>query len=149
MEIIDHGEWVAYKPDNYPVKLPPNIIFSRRVSDGADWYQFQRSKLTAPDTVKMTLMKTDDGWAVLTTTYDASMLFPTNGMRLIEVRDAPKDHESLRMQFLDLDKKRFVPPPPRDDQPTMMKIIMEELGLDEAKLKAKLDAAIKSRRQHG
>ena len=147
MEIIDHGEWVGYKPDNYPVKLPPNIIFSRRVSDGQDWYQFQRQELTASDTLKLIAIKTDDGLMVLTTTYDASHLFPTGGARLFEVRDAPKDHESLRMQRLDLDRQRFVPPPPRP--PTMLQMVMEELGVDESKLQAKLDAALKNRRGHG
>ena len=147
MDITDHGEWVRYEPDNYPIKgLPSHVLFARRVSDGMDWYQFQRSELTAADTVKMLLVKTDEGWAVITTNHDATHLFPA-GARLIEVRGVDRDHESYRMNFVDLDKKRFLPP--LHDQPSMMSIIIEELGLDEAKLKAKLDAALKNRRRHG
>jgi hypothetical protein len=153
MEIIDHGEWVASeKPDNYPVKLPPGILFARRTSDGLDWYQFQRSELTDTDTVKMLLRKTDQGWAVLTTTYDASELFPQDS-RLIEVRGVTDDHESYRMNLVDLDTKQFTLPVPQEERPDMMKMIMEELGLDPAKMKAKFQAAqqaaMKNRRQHG
>jgi len=148
MDIIDHGEWVACdKPDDYPAKLPSHIMFARRVSDGVDWYRFQRETLAAPDTIKLTAMQTEDGLMVLTTTLDASMLFPTGGVRLFEVRGAPADHESLRMQRLDLDKQRFVPPPP--PPPTMLDVVMEELGLDAAQMQTKLDAALKNRRSHG
>jgi len=149
MDIIDHGEWVVCdKPDDYPVKLPPNILFARRVSDGVDWYQFQRKELTAADTIKMVIRNTDEGWAVLTTTHDATHLFPA-GSRLIEVRGATENHESFRTQFVDLDKKQFTPSILPQDRPNMMKSIMEELGMDEAQMKAKHDALLKNRRQHG
>ena len=147
MEIVDHGEWVYYKPDNYPVKgLPSHILFARRVSDGQDWYLFARKELTTADTIKMTVMKTDVGWAVLTTTTDASVLFPA-GARVIEVRGATEDHESFRMKHVDFDNKTFLSPPPAP--PSMMQMLMEELGVDETKLKAKLDAVMKNRSQHG
>jgi len=149
MDIIDHGEWVGYTPSDYPIKgLPATIVYAMRESDGADWYLFQRKELTATDSIKMLLRKTDQGWAVITTTYDASSLFPVDS-RLIEVRGATADHESFRMNLVDLDKKQFTPPIPPEDRPNMMKIIMEELGVDETKMKAKLDAALKNRRSHG
>jgi hypothetical protein len=147
MDIIDHGEWENYKPENYPIKLPSHIIFARRISDGADWYLFQRRQLTATSTIKMLLRKTDQGLAVITTTLDASELFPADS-RLIEVSGVSERHESFRLNLVDLDAKRFTPPPSAQDRPDMMKVIFEELGLDEGKLRAKLDAAMK-RRQHG
>jgi hypothetical protein len=149
MKIIDHGEWTACpKPENYPVKLPSHILFSKRVSDGQDWYMFQRRELRDAKGLFVIAVPADDGGlSVITTTHDVTALFPTAGMRLFEVLDAPEDHEKLRMQRLDLKKKRFVPPPPQP--PTMMQMIMEELGLDAGKMQAKLDAARKNRSTHG
>lgn len=150
MKIIDHGEWVACpKPENYPVKqLPQNILFSKRVSDGVDWYIFQRKELRdAKGLFVITVPTEDGGLAVATTTHDVTVLFPTGHMRLFEVLDAPEDHEKLRMQRLDLKKKKFVPPPP---QPvTMIEVLMEELGLDPKQMQAKLDTMRKNRSQHG
>jgi hypothetical protein len=148
MKIIDHGEWVAYKPENYPVKLPPNILFAQRASDGVDWYMFQRSELVGSNNLFVVTVPADDGGlSVITTTYDPTTLFPTAGMRLFEVIDPPEgDHEKLRTQRLDLKRKRFVAPPPHP--PSMLSILIEELGLDETKLRAKLDAKTKGK-QHG
>jgi len=148
IDIVDHGEWEAYKPDNYPIKgLPSSILFARRVSDGYDWYMFARKELAVADTVKVLLRKAEEGWVVITTTHDASMLFPADS-RLIEVSGVTADHESLRTNILDFDKRQFIPPPKPEDRPNMMKIIMDELGVDEAKVTAKLEAARK-RRPHG
>ena len=146
IDIIDHGEWVIYKPENYPIKLPQNIIFARRVSDGADWYQFRKD--LAADTIKVLLRKAEEGWVVITTTHDVSELFPADS-RLIEVRGVTEAHESLRLNLVDLDKKQFTPPPKAEDRPDMMKMIMEELGVDEAKIRARFDAAMKNRRRNG
>jgi hypothetical protein len=149
MNIIDHGEWVASeKPENYPIPLPSHILFSRRLSDGADWYQF-RKELSETKGLFVIAVPTDDGGlSIATTTYDVSELFPTAGMRLFEVTDPPADHESLRMQRLDLKNKRIEPPPP--PPPTLMQVLIEELGLDEAKLQAKLDSLTNNRsRRHG
>lgn len=149
MNIIDHGEWEAYKPDNYPIKLPSHIVFARRVSDGRDWYLFQRRELASTGTVKMLLRKTDQGLVVITTTHDASELFPADS-RLIEVSGVDAGHETFRLNLVDLKKKRFTPPPSVKDRPDMMKLIIEELGLDEKKLRAKFDAIVKGNgRQHG
>ena len=156
MEIIDHGEWVnCDRPENYPIKLPLNILFSRRVSDGMDWYQFQQKELSTSKGLFVIAIPADDGGlSVTTTTFDVTMLFPTAGMRLFEVTDAPADHESLRTQRLDLGNKRFVPPPPRP--PSLFQLLLDELGIDEQKLLAKLDAptrakieAAKNRSTHG
>ena len=145
MDIIDHGDWVAYTPDPWPKHLPSHIIFARRVSDGRDWYEFQRKELTGTDTVKMTLRKTDIGWAVLTTNLDGSALFPA-GLRVIEVRGMVGDHESFRTKILDLAKSTFAMPP--EPPPSMLKLMMEELGIDETQMRAKLDA-FRNRRTHG
>lgn len=149
IDIVDHGEWEAYKPDNYPIKgLPSSILFARRISDGYDWYMFARKELTAADTIKMTVRKAEEGWVVLTTTHDVSEIFPADS-RLIEVRGATEAHETFRMNLVDLDKKQFLAPPSPEERPNMMKMILEELGVDEAKVQARYDAAMKNRRQHG
>jgi hypothetical protein len=146
MNIIDHGEWELYRPEKYPIKLPANIIFARRVSDGMDWYLFHRRELTSPDTVKMLLRKADQGLVVITTTRDASELFPA-GSRLIEVSEVSGDHEALRQNLVDIANRKFTPPPLEEDRVTMMTLLMEELGLDEKQMFEKLKA--RNRSQHG
>ena len=106
MEIIDHGDWVPYTADltTYPVKLPPNVLFVQRVSDGKDWYQFQRKELTNHDSIKMTVLNTGGDWVVQATATDPSYLFPAN-MKLIEVVGATDFHETFRQKIFD-DRKR-------------------------------------------
>ena len=105
MEIIDHGNWEPYVPENYPIRLPPNVLYARRVEDGTDWYLFQRKELTGQDTIKLTAFQEPDGdWVVQATETDASMLFPIN-MRLVELVGATEHHETFRQKVLDLKKR--------------------------------------------
>jgi len=67
MRFIDHGNWVTYVPENHPL-LEYNVLFCRRISDGIDWYEFQRSELTHLDTIKLTLLLVNKKhWQVQTT----------------------------------------------------------------------------------
>ena len=106
MDIIDHGNWEPYKPEDYPIKyLPANVLFARRVEDGMDWYIFQKRELTNPDTIKLTAFQEPDGdWIVQATETDASMLFPIN-MRLVELVGSTEHHETFRQKVLDLKKR--------------------------------------------
>lgn len=105
MEIIDHGDWVLYKPENYPIRnLPATVLFAQRVSDGMDWYMFQRKELTGEDTIKLTAMLTGNDWVVQSTATDASMLWPIN-MRLFELVGVTEHHETFRQKVLDLKKR--------------------------------------------
>jgi hypothetical protein len=42
MTIIDHGTWVPYKPQKRAENMPPHVIYLKRTSDGADWYEYVR-----------------------------------------------------------------------------------------------------------
>lgn len=109
MEIIDHGEWVTYVPDPYPIQfLKHNVLFCQRVSDQMDWYKFQK-QLLDPDTIKMTV---DNMHNVQATTADPSMLFPAS-MRVLEVKGVDvATHETFRRKRFDLANKRFLEAPP-------------------------------------
>lgn len=142
MNIIDHGEWVSYKPEHSP--FPSTIdgmtlLFCRRVSDGRDWYEFQRKELTGTDSIYMTMMPVDH--VVRTTTHDASALFPA-GMRVIEVTGATEDHESFRQKKFDPKAKKFATHVPLKPV-TLVDLIVKELGWDEETIHRKLDEANK------
>lgn len=119
MDIIDHGDWVPYKPDPWPAHLSNhrNVLFCRRVSDGIDWYVFQRKQLTNANTIKMTLIKIMDHWWVQATYRDASMIFPQNN-KLIEITSVmPEDFEQYRDKTFDLTTREFKPRPPPPELP--------------------------------
>lgn len=112
MEIIDHGDWVRYQPTNYPIKnLPDSVLFSQRVSDGEDWYLYQRAKLAGLDSIKMTVSGASGRMVVQATANDASYLFPAD-QRVLEVVGADADHESFRQNVFDPVMRKFLPAPP-------------------------------------
>ena len=102
MRIIDHGQWIAYKPDVWPETAPPRTLFAKRESDGIDWYVFSRTKdRFADNTVKATVRWDDlyKSMVVSTATYDVTMLFPA-GQLLLEIteytgNDPLKDFASM------------------------------------------------------
>ena len=88
-QIIDHGKWVCYQPDQLPQGMPLNALFARRESDGVDWYDYIRDdKSFGADTVKFTVTWRDihGGYVVNVATRDPSMLFPA-GALLREIID--------------------------------------------------------------
>lgn len=101
VHFTDHGDWVMYTPDPRPLlfKNHPNIIFAKRVSDGVDWYGYQRSTdILTSSSVKVTLMDVNGDLTVMATQRDGSMIWPAN-QKLIEF-ELDGDHEFLR-------RKRF------------------------------------------
>jgi len=123
MRVVDHGEWEIYEPEVVPDFLRnQKVMFSRRASDGRDWYEF-RKELTNPVSIKMTVMRD----TVMATTLDASEgLFPA-GERLLEVFDAGHDHESFRQKRYD--NGRFVDPDPMSVHRSVFLIALHRAGL--------------------
>jgi hypothetical protein len=111
MDIIDHGDWIPYEPEEGLSVLGYKVAFCKRLADDADWYHYLRQELHDNPSVKVTLRKQDDSWVVSTTATDASMLFPVNH-KLIELIRYEGDHKQFRGQRFDFDKREFLPPLP-------------------------------------
>ena len=82
-QIIDHGKWVPYKPDQLPPEAPPNALFCRRESDGVDWYDYVNDDGNfSADGVKFTAFWQDafNGFTVGAAVRDPTLLFPANMM---------------------------------------------------------------------
>lgn len=121
MRIVDHGKWEIYEPERPPPELlGQRVMFCRRISDGKDWYQFQRELLN--DNIKITV---DSGNTVQATHRDVSMMFPA-GMRLLEVESDVR-HESLRQHIYD--GNTFLPPRLRDTDKVSFLIALHHAGL--------------------
>jgi len=86
MNIVDHGQWEAYIPATFPPSAPVGTLFSRRQSDGVDWYDYV--KTLSPNTVQFLALWVDayNGYVVSVATYDQTMLFPGNQI-LREITD--------------------------------------------------------------
>jgi hypothetical protein len=132
MEIIDHGEWEEYDPGAHWLKAH-NVIFAKRVSDGVDWYVYQRqTDLLTSNTVKMTIRKFDDEWVVQATQIDGSMLWPIR-CRLIEFPDLKNDgieHEKYRQNRFNFETRQFSEPPKMDMDRPLLHALATELGID-------------------
>jgi hypothetical protein len=80
MSIIDHGTWVAYKPEMAVEGAPENALFLRRESDGVDWYRYTRTGNNfRPDTVKLVLEQREGETVIRTTAVEVGRLFPIGG----------------------------------------------------------------------
>jgi len=80
-QIVDHGKWVPYKPDQLPPEAPPNALFCRRESDGVDWYDYVNDDGNfSADGVKFTVFWQDafNGFTVGAATRDPTRLFPAD-----------------------------------------------------------------------
>jgi hypothetical protein len=89
MNIIEHGSWLPYKPEQLPPNAPPNTLFAKRESDGVDWYEYVNSgESFGKDSVKLTAIWRDyaGGYVVGPAVYDATMLFPA-GHIVFEITD--------------------------------------------------------------
>lgn len=102
MNIIDHGLWEEYKPDEPPVKnAPPNCAYARRVDDGMDWYVYAHSgENFEPDTVKLLIAESDEGEMVRVPVVEADRLFPA-GHRILELVDVRRvqDEKALIKEY--------------------------------------------------
>jgi hypothetical protein len=98
-QIVDHGKWVPYQPDQLPPEAPPNTLFVRRESDGVDWYDYVRNpdSFTA-DGVKFTAYWQDawNGFTVGAATRDPTRLFPSD-MLVREIIDYRGDDPEVEL----------------------------------------------------
>jgi len=113
--IIDHGLWQVYTPEKLPELAPPGAMFTRRVSDGVDWYDFARNPGSwAEGSVKATLLQSAIGDVAMSLVRDEHMLFPANG-RLIEILGIDPDeadpHSLLKGKLCNLATGEFTDPP--------------------------------------
>jgi hypothetical protein len=128
MDIIDHGDWIAYTPQNHWL-LKHNVLFCKRVSDGVDWYVHQRqTDLLTSNTVKMTIRHIDNEWVVQATQRDGSMLWPLN-CRLVEIPSIEGDHEVYRQKRFHFDRREFSDAPPMPVRP-QLQALAKELEID-------------------
>jgi hypothetical protein len=127
MDIIDHGDWVSYVPEGHPL-LEHKVVFCKRVSDGVDWYAYQRSTdLLTSDTVKITLLVINGDLTVMATHRDGSLIFPEK-CKLIEV-DFKGDHETLRRKRFNPESRSFFDAAPEPVMRTDLLIEMYHAGL--------------------
>jgi hypothetical protein len=100
MSIIDHGTWSQYQPSEARKDAPANAVFSRRDSDGVDWYEYVHPGTNfRPDSVKLVVRKDDDGRTVIQApTMDATALFPQSGWRVVELTGG--DYRALSVDAL-------------------------------------------------
>jgi hypothetical protein len=86
MNIKSHGAWERYTPGKLPEGAPAGAMFSRRVGDGVDWYDYVNSgRNFAPDSVKMVATNNIVGAAG----YDPVRLFPGSNSVVLEVTGGP------------------------------------------------------------
>jgi hypothetical protein len=117
-QIIDHGKWVSYQPDQLPPEAPPNAMFCRRESDGVDWYDYVRDpeSFTA-DGVKFTAVWQDiyNGFTVGAAVRDPARLFPAGQLvrEIIDYRGGdPQTELGNRLYEPNTHRLRDPPPPP-------------------------------------
>jgi hypothetical protein len=115
MNVIDHGKWAQYVPASVREGVPINAMFSRRESDGKDWYEFLGEEPFIAGTVKITAAWHDNvaAWIAGAATDDATKLFPQNAY-VIEVTDYAGSDPQLDFggQAYDPAVKTFYPAPP-------------------------------------
>lgn len=83
--INDLGAWELYTPDTIPEAAPPNAIFTRRVSDGMDWYALVHdASKWAAGSLFATATPSPRGLIMQAIVRDPQRLFPANG-HLVEI----------------------------------------------------------------
>lgn len=134
MSIIDHGNWVRYKPEKPPKDAPGNAMFARRESDGMDWYDYVAPGTTnfAVGTVKFAAMWRDNvgAYVVGPAVYDASAIFPADHI-VGEIDDYVGDDPQTDIGNMIYDPATGdfrsqpppPPPPPLPPSPTETKIL--------------------------
>ena len=111
MRIKNHGDWHRYTPSKLSKDAPPNAMFSRRVGDGVDWYDYVNSgENFAEDSIKLTLR---DGRIVGAAVLDPTLLFPGDG-GVLEIFDVSvgDPQQAFGMKVYDAANKTFNDPPP-------------------------------------
>jgi hypothetical protein len=133
MTVIEHGDWQLYTPAPLPEGAPPNALFSRRISDGVDWYDYVNNSANfQTDTIKMTVNST----LVCAAVTDPVTLFPGNGS-ILEVTDVPLDDPQgdWGRRTYDASTQTFSDEPALPPDPSAeMKIVLDRIAALEAKL---------------
>jgi hypothetical protein len=89
--IKDHGTWVLYTPATIPPDAPAGTVFSRRVSDGVDWYDYVNSPTSFGKTTLKINVFVEDGITVVKRAFrDKNMAWQMN-MQIIELDDGRVD----------------------------------------------------------
>ena len=112
MKITDHGTWQTYMPNRLPKDAPSGALFTRRVGDSVDWYDYVNSgKNFDDDSVKMTIVNGRVGAAVT----DPTRLWPGNNGVVLEVHDVSTDdpQKLFGEKVYDAANETFKDPPPR------------------------------------
>lgn len=105
MAIIDHGQWQRYEPEVRPAHLPASIMFCRRIGDGVDWYEYQKSSPFSEGSVFFVVHQ----GRIKVATDDPSRLFP-QGMHLFEeTAPLPGDPQTIYGEQLFGADNRVVP----------------------------------------
>ena len=134
MNIKSHGTWARYTPAKFPEGAPPNALFSRRVSDGVDWYDYVNSgENFARDSIKMTVR---EGKFVGAATVDPTMLFPGDDL-ILEVTGVsmtgPQKEFGGKMATNAADRQVFTAPLPVPEPPDRVADLLKRLEALEAK----------------
>jgi len=128
MDIKSHGDWQRYTPHRLPEGAPPNAMFSRRIGDGVDWYDYvnppkdNRQRLFSEnfreDSVKIAFMfhEYEQKWKIGPSVIDATLIFPPNHFvrEIIDFGTTDEDEiiARLRNRFIDPDSNEITEPPP-------------------------------------
>ena len=132
MNIKSHGTWARYTPAKFPEGAPSNALFSRRVNDGVDWYNYVNSgENFARDSIKMTVR---EGKFVGAANVDPTRLFPGDGL-ILEVSGVHTDdpQKLFGCKIYDDAKKTFNDPPPPEVPPDRLADLLKRLEALEAK----------------
>jgi hypothetical protein len=138
MTSIDHGQWHGYVPTTFPDGAPGGALFTKRDSDGVDWYDYIRDGTAfGANTVKFAARFNEQLSAFLVSValYDPTMMFPGNQI-VREITDyAGTDPQGdFGGKIYDPNTDTFSDPPPPIGPPPGLKSVLERLDALEAKL---------------
>jgi hypothetical protein len=139
MTSIDHGQWHGYVPQTFPDGAPAGTLFTRRDSDGIDWYQYIKDGTAFQSgTVKFAARFNEQYQAFLVSValYDPTMMFPGNQI-IREITDytGSDPQADFGSKIYDPNTDTFSDPPPFTGWPTpASRSVEERLAALEAKV---------------
>ena len=137
MSIINHGKWIAYKPETLPEGAPPNAMFAKREGDDTDWYGYVNSgENFGADNVKFMAAWRDSvgGYVVGPAVYDPTMLFPASQI-VGEITDytGTDPQNDLGGKIYDEAAGTFSDPPPVKAPPDVIAELLARIEALEAR----------------
>jgi hypothetical protein len=143
MTTKNHGTWVAYRPAKHPKDAPLGAMFTRRESDGKDWYDLvnEDKPFRQSQSVKMCLRSDKSNWIVCVAVYDETMLFPQAGQLILEVTDYEGTDPQRDFGGKTWDQKTdtFSDPPPPPPTNIDINTLIARIAALEAKLRENKD----------